>query len=80
MKTETLKAAALAAGAEKCSICVVGMVGTKKIPEGLWAMAEADFEKVIDDWNERTKRFAIPHPGSAIKFIHCPMCGHKVEG
>jgi len=65
--------------AEKCSICVVGMIGAAQINEGGWAEAETDFGKVIEDWNERTKRFAIPHPGFAIKFFHCPMCGHKVE-
>ena len=65
--------------ADKCDTCIVGMIGTTKIAEGHWAEAAADFDKVIDDWNERTKRFAIPHPGFAIKFFHCPMCGRKVE-
>lgn len=65
--------------ADKCAVCVVGMIGTTQIKEGNWAEAEADFEKVILDWNERTKRFAIPHPGFAYKFNHCPICGKKVE-
>lgn len=62
----------------KCERCTVGMIGTKPILAGGWRAA-ADFDRVIADWNEKTKRFAIPHPGFANKFAYCPMCGSKVE-
>jgi len=55
------------------------MIGTKQILAGDWADAAADFDRVIEDWNEKTKRFAVPHPGYARKFVYCPMCGSKVE-
>lgn len=65
--------------ADKCERCAVGIIGTKSILAGDWKAAEADFEKLIEDWNEKTKRFAIPHPGFARKFFYCPLCGSKVE-
>ncbi|EEW6789644.1 hypothetical protein LPQ20_20810 [Klebsiella pneumoniae] len=65
---------------DKCERCTVGMIGTKPILAGDWQAAAADFVKVIEDWNEKTKRFAIPHPGFANKFAYCPLCGSKVEG
>ena len=65
--------------AEKCERCVTGMIGTRRILSGDWADAAADFDRVIEDWNEKTKRFAVPHPGFANKFAYCPMCGSKVE-
>ncbi|KJX16421.1 hypothetical protein SG64_18600 [Enterobacter hormaechei subsp. xiangfangensis] len=65
--------------ADKCDRCAVGIIGTKSILAGDWKAAEADFEKLIEDWNEKTKRFAIPHPGFARKFFYCPLCGSKVE-
>ena len=37
------------------------------------------FCTVGNNWNERTRHYAIPHPGFANKFNHCPMCGNKVE-
>lgn len=63
----------------KCDVCTVGMIGTRRINEGDWQQASADFDKVIEDWNECTKRFAIPHPGFANKFVYCPNCGYKIE-
>lgn len=63
---------------DKCSVCIVGMIGSRRIYEGLWAKAEAEFQKVVADWNEKTKRHAVPHPGFANKFNHCSVCGHKV--
>jgi len=54
------------------------MIGSLQVNEGHWAEAEARFQKVIADWNEKTKRHAVPHPGFANKFNHCPVCGHKV--
>lgn len=63
---------------DKCSVCIVGMIGSLQVNEGRWAEAEAKFQKVIADWNEKTKRHAVPHPGFANKFNHCPVCGHKV--
>lgn len=65
---------------DKCERCTVGTIGTKPILAGGWQAAAADFEKVIEDWNEKTKRFAVPHPGFANKFAYCPLCGNKVEG
>jgi len=56
------------------------MVGTTQVYSGGWAAAEADFDLVIAEWNEKTKRFAVPHPGFARKFLYCPHCGQKVEG
>ncbi|MDS0076748.1 hypothetical protein QU609_10455 [Enterobacter hormaechei subsp. hoffmannii] len=64
---------------DKCEKCTVGIIGTKPILAGNWRAAAADFDKVIDDWNEKTKRFAIPNPGFARKFFYCPLCGSKVE-
>ncbi|EAT3775108.1 hypothetical protein LWU92_21655 [Enterobacter hormaechei] len=64
---------------DKCERCTVGMIGTKPILAGGWQAAAADFERVIADWNEKTKRFAVPHPGFANKFAYCPLCGSKVE-
>lgn len=64
----------------KCIRCKTGMIGTKYILAGDWDQAIKDFDKLIDEWNEKTKRFAIPHPGFANKFIYCPTCGWKVEG
>lgn len=66
--------------ADKCKRCLVGMIGSRKIYAGELAGALADFDKVIEDWNEKTKHFAIPHPGFANKFVYCPHCGNKVEG
>lgn len=63
----------------KCERCTVGMIGSKPIMSGEWAAAQADFDRVIENWNEQTKRFAIPHPGFARKFNYCPHCGCKVE-
>lgn len=65
--------------ADKCERCITGMIGTKPILAGDWTDAAADFDRVIEDWNEKTKRFAVPHPGFARKFVFCPMCGSKVE-
>ena len=65
--------------ADKCERCTVGMIGTKTILSGCWRNAAADFDKVIDDWNEKTKRVAVPHPGFANKFEYCPQCGSKVD-
>lgn len=65
--------------ANKCERCMVGMIGERPIRSGAWQAAAADFEKVINDWKEKTKRFAVPHPGFARKFAYCPMCGSKVE-
>ena len=65
---------------DKCEHCTVGMIGTKPILAGGWQAAAADFERVIADWNEKTKRFAVPHPGFANKFAYCLLCGSKVEG
>lgn len=65
--------------ADKCERCVVGMIGTRKIYASEWAEASADFDKVAEDWNEKTKRFAVPHPGFANKFEFCPICGSKVD-
>jgi len=65
---------------DKCMRCKVGMIGGKYILAGEWDTATKDFDNLIDEWNEKTKRFAIPHPGFANKFIHCPSCGFKVEG
>jgi len=55
------------------------MIGATKIYQGDWEQSAAFFEKKIADWNERTRHYAIPHPGFANKFNHCPMCGRKVE-
>ena len=66
--------------ADKCERCVTGMIGTTQVYSGAWAAAEADFDLVIAEWNEKTKRFAVPHPGFARKFLYCPHCGQKVEG
>ncbi|HBB6761324.1 TPA: hypothetical protein JD366_005310 [Citrobacter amalonaticus] len=65
--------------AGKCLRCVTGMIGATKIYEGDWEQCASLFEKKIADWNERTRHHAIPHPGFANKFNHCPMCGSKVE-
>lgn len=66
--------------ADKCEQCVTGMIGTTPVYVGGWTEANAVFDRVIDDWNEKTKRFAVPHPGYARKFNYCPRCGRKVEG
>ncbi|CAM7385769.1 CENP-V/GFA domain-containing protein [Citrobacter cronae] len=65
--------------AEQCKCCTVGMIGAKPILTGEWAVASADFDRLIEDWNEKTKRFVVPHPGFARKFNYCPHCGNKVE-
>lgn len=65
--------------ADKCEKCTVGIIGTKQILAGDWADAVAAFDLVIAEWNEKTKRFAVPHPGFANKFVYCPCCGCKVE-
>lgn len=59
--------------ADKCDRCAVGIIGTKSILAGDWKAAEADFEKLIEDWNEKTKRFAIPHLASLVNSFtaHC---------
>lgn len=49
--------------ANKCLRCVTGMIGATKIYEGDWEQSAALFEKKIEDWNERTRHYAIPHPG-----------------
>lgn len=62
-----------------CERCTVGMIGARQILSGEWANAIAEFEIVIAAWNEKTKHFAIPHPGFANKFCFCPKCGQRVE-
>lgn len=63
----------------ECIRCITGMIGNTKIYEGDWEESAALFEKKIERWNELTKRHAIPHPGYANKFNHCPQCGKKVK-
>lgn len=63
---------------EKCKVCIVGMIGSRQVKEGNWYEAESQFQKVIAEWNEKTKHHAVSHPGFANKFNHCPVCGHKV--
>lgn len=58
--------------------CHAGMIGTRTIIESEWAEELAKFLTVIDDWSEKTKRFAIPHPGFSNRFIHCPQCGKRL--
>jgi len=64
---------------EKCNRCIVGLIGSQPVLSSDWANAVVNFEIVIADWNEKTKRFAVPHPGFAHKFNYCPHCGNKVE-
>ncbi|EBG5517413.1 hypothetical protein AAO66_09780 [Salmonella enterica subsp. enterica serovar Virchow] len=64
---------------EKCNRCIVGLIGSQPVLSGDWANAVENFEIVIADWNEKTKRFAVPYPGFARKFNYCPHCGNKVE-
>ncbi|QDK20866.1 hypothetical protein ES815_22145 [Leclercia adecarboxylata] len=65
--------------ADKCNNCTVGMIGSRPILSGGWAAAITEFNKVTEEWDEKTKRFAIPHPGFARKFNYCPHCGSTVE-
>lgn len=65
--------------ADKCARCTVGMIGSRPILAGGWVTAITEFNKVTEEWDEKTKRFAIPHPGFARKFNYCPHCGHTVE-
>lgn len=65
--------------ADKCERCMTGMIGIRPILDGDWADAVAAFDLVIAEWNEKTKRCAVPHPGFANKFAYCPLCGSKVE-
>lgn len=67
------------AGNVRCEHCTVGMIGAKPIFSGDWANATASFEKVIAEWNEKTKKHAVAHPGFANKFAYCPLCGCKVK-
>ncbi|UIS74596.1 hypothetical protein [Morganella phage Mecenats66] len=64
---------------DKCSACIIGHIGSDYIREGDWQKASDNFDQVIKDWNEKTKRYAVPHPGYVTKFNHCPACGHKIE-
>jgi hypothetical protein len=79
METANLRGGRPMSNIDKCESCTVGMIGTKPILAGDWQAAAAEFDKIIEDWNEKTKRFAIPHPGFARKFSYCPMCGNEVE-
>lgn len=63
--------------ASGCLRCVTGMIGATRIYEGDWEQSEAIFKRKVEDWNECTRHFAIPHPGFANKFNHRPMCGKK---
>ncbi|EDW2260614.1 hypothetical protein R950_002608 [Salmonella enterica subsp. enterica] len=63
---------------EKCNRCIVGLIGVQPILSGDWDDAGANFEIVIAEWNEVTKRRALPHPGFARKFNYCPACGNPV--
>lgn len=64
--------------ARKCEHCAGGMIGSRTILEKELPQEAAAFQKVIEKWNEETKRRAIPHPGWFIRFNFCPKCGHKI--
>ncbi|KWZ91839.1 hypothetical protein HMPREF3212_01284 [Citrobacter freundii] len=63
---------------EKCNRSIVGLIGARPVLSGDWDNAVANFEIVITEWNEKTKRHAIPHPEFARKFYYCPMCGNQI--
>lgn len=67
-------------GLTDCHTCVIGMIGSKEIRSGDWEKATQEFSEIIADFNEKTKHYAIPHPGFEVKFSYCPYCGKAVEG
>lgn len=58
--------------------CIAGMIGATEITETEWQRSLRDFDGVIKAWNEKTKRFAIPHPGYVRPAKFCVNCGRKL--
>jgi len=59
-------------------MCIAGLTGSTPINVEDWERAVDEFEKVIEVWNVKTRRFAIPHPGFVHKSNFCVKCGRKV--
>ena len=64
----------------KCAdgMCHQGMIGSRRITAAAWGEVCKAFQKRIDDWNEKTKRFEVPHPGIVYEFTFCPVCGNRI--
>uniref|UniRef100_A0AB39CE62 Uncharacterized protein n=1 Tax=Pseudomonas phage HRDY3 TaxID=3236930 RepID=A0AB39CE62_9VIRU len=59
--------------------CIVGEIRNRAVLEKDWVKEAKAFQKVIADWNEKTKRFAIPHPGFCHPSNYCAMCGRPLQ-
>lgn len=59
--------------------CIAGRIGSAEITENDWERANKDFDGVIEVWNEKTRRFAIPHPGYVTTAKFCVNCGRKLD-
>nr|DAF93623.1 MAG TPA: Rad50 zinc hook motif [Myoviridae sp. ctshb19] len=62
----------------KPGTCIVGEIQNVAICERDWMKKATAFQKVIADWNEKTKRFAVPHPGFCYRSNYCAMCGRPL--
>lgn len=59
--------------------CVAGFIAGKSIYEKDWNRAVIDFDAVIEDWNIKTRRFQISHPGFVEPANYCSECGRKLD-
>ena len=59
--------------------CVAGTINNEPIPEKDWLKKALAFNQTIADWNEKTKRFAVPHPGFCWPHKFCAKCGRDLN-
>lgn len=62
----------------KCSNCIVGLIGSTRIYKSNFKDLTEDFDKRIEEWNVKTRRHALAHPGYLWKFKYCIECGHRI--
>lgn len=59
--------------------CIAGIIINKKVSVKNWDAEIESFNKMIFQWNEKTKTKEIPHPGFARKNNFCMNCGLPVS-
>lgn len=59
--------------------CIAGTIGSQLVTARYWTALEAAFEITIDNFNEVTKRFAVPHPGWLTRAKFCVRCGEPLN-
>lgn len=58
--------------------CIAGIIGCKKIKVSRWTEELKNFDKVIEEWDVKNRRFQVPHPGFVHAANFCEKCGNKI--